>query len=238
VNTPFLAPALCRLLLPALLSPLLFSGCAPTTTAGPSAALKQQFAQMQRQQQQQAEQIRALQEQLAQLQPEAAEFSITAQPEPPRQLPAIDSLRPSTEEVVIPAAISPELSALAGSAASYLEAFSSLAAGHYAEAENGFSQFLSSYPDHQYRPNARYWLANAQLSQGKLQLASSNLRQLLIDREGQQRAPAALVLLARVYQQQNLPEEADEVLEQLRSRYPESSEAQQLFNIAEPQQQL
>jgi len=227
VNTPFLAPALCRLLLPALLSLLLFSGCAPTTTAGPSAALKQQFAQMQRQQQQQAEQIRALQEQLAQL-----------QPEPPRQLPAIDSLRPSTEEVVIPAAISPELSALAGSAASYLEAFSSLAAGHYAEAENGFSQFLSSYPDHQYRPNARYWLANAQLSQGKLQLASSNLRQLLIDREGQQRAPAALVLLARVYQQQNLPEEADEVLEQLRSRYPESSEAQQLFNIAEPQQQL
>ena len=233
-----MAPALCRLLLPALLSPVLFSGCTPTTTAGPSAALKQQFAQMQQQQQQQAEQIRALQEQLAKLQPQAAGLTTTAQPEQARQLPSIPPLRPSAEEEVIPAAISPELSALAGSAASYLQAFSSLAAGNYAEAEQGFGQFLSSYPAHQYSPNARYWLANAQLSQGKLQLASSNLRQLLIDRDGQQRAPAALVLLARVYQQQNLPEEAEEVLEQLRSRYPESSEAQHLFNNAEPQQQL
>jgi tol-pal system protein YbgF len=237
VSTTLKAPALRQLLLLALLSPLLLIGCTPTAT-GPSAALKQQFAQMQRQQRQQAEQIRALQEQLAQLQPEDADFTITAKTEQTRPLPSIDTLRPSAEEAVIPTAISPELSALAGSAVSYLQAFSSLAAGSYAEAENGFNQFLNSYPDHQYSPNARYWLANAQLSQGKLQLASSNLRQLLVDREGQQRVPAALVLLARVYQQQNLPNEADEVLEQLRSRYPESSEAQQLFNNAEPQQQL
>ncbi len=237
MSTTLKAPALRQLLLLALLSPLLFSGCTQTAT-GPSAALKQQFAQMQRQQQQQAEQIRALQEQLAQLQPEAADLTSMAKTEQTRQLPSIDTLRPSAEKAVIPAAASQELSTLADSAASYLQAFSSLAAGRYAEAENGFNQFLNSYSGHQYSPNARYWLANAQLSQGKLQLASSNLSQLLIDREGQQRAPAALVLMARIYQQLDLPDEADEVLEQLRSRYPESSEAQQLFNNAEPQQQL
>ncbi len=203
---------------------LLLSACAPTVS-GPSAALRQQFAQMQQQQQQQAEQLEALQQQLAQWQ---------------QQTPgsvAVQNPRGSSTMAMaeIPADISREVSALADSASSYLAAFSSLAAGRYSVAENGFNNFLKRYPQHQYSSNARYWLASAQLSQGKLQQASSNLRQVVVDVNQQGKIPAALVLLAKVYQQQHLNNEADEVLEQLRSRYPESSEAQLFFQNTEPQ---
>jgi tol-pal system protein YbgF len=213
---------------------MLLSACTPTA-AGPSAALKQQFAQMQQQQQQQAEQLKVLQQQLEQLlqSPDPIAFSNTAQQQKP-----VETGMVTGQPITIPAAISQEVSALADSASSYLAAFSNQAAGRYAVAETGFSNFLQEYPEHQYTPNARYWLANAQMSQGKLQLASSNLRQVIIEIDNQQKAPAALVLLAKIYQQQQLNNEADEVLDQLRRRYPESSEAQQFPQDTEPQQPL
>lgn len=214
IKTFCAVPAIWRFLfLPGSL--LLLSSCAPTA-AGPSAALKQQFAQMQQQQQQQAEQLEMLQQQLAQLQQQTP-GSVVA------QKPRGSS---TTTMAVIPAEISQEVSALADSAANYLAAFSNLAAGRYAVAETGFNNFLNYYPEHQYSSNARYWLASAQLSQGKLPQAASNLRQLVVDVNRPERIPAALVLLAKVYRQQHLNNEADEVLDQLRSRYPESREAQ------------
>lgn len=214
---------------------LLLSACTPTA-AGPSAALKQQFAQIQQQQQQQAEQLNVLQQQLDQLlqqTPGSVPTSFLSQSSQHENSKMIVN-QPAT----IPAAISQEVSALADSASNYLAAFSNLAAGRYGIAETGFNNFLTEYPEHQYTSNARYWLASAQLSQGKLQLASSNLRQVIVDLNSQERAPAALVLLAKVYQQQQLNNEADEVLEQLRIHYPDSSEAQQFLQEVEPQQPL
>lgn len=196
----------------------LLSACLPTTTpSGPSAALKQQFDQMQQQQRQQAEQIQALQQQLAQL-----------RPSPTSSVPAV-AKQTAAKPFAIPAAISEEITALADSASTYLAAFSSLAAGRYLAAETGFSGFISKYPEHQYTPNARYWLASALWAQNKLQAAASNLRQVIVDNNGQERAPAALLLLAKIYRQQQFNNEADEVLEQLRRRYPESTEAQQFY---------
>jgi len=226
IPAPYRLPAICCSLFLFGALPLL-SSCTPTAT-GPSTALKQQFAQMQQQQEQQAEEINRLQQQIEQL-----------LGQPSGSLPTSE-LTPAatTQPVTIPAAISEEISALADSASSYLAAFSNLAVARYPAAENGFANFINEYPEHQYSTNARYWLANAQFSQGKLQQASSNLRQVVIDPNGQERAPAALVLLAKIYQQQQMLSEADEVLEQLRSRYPESSEAQQFFQVTELEQQL
>jgi len=130
---------------------------------------------------------------------------------------------------------SQEISALTASASSYLAAFTELASGHYASAETGFQNFLQEFPEHQYTTNARFWLADAQSAQGKLQLAESNLRQILSDPRGQVKAPAALLKLARIYRQQGLEPQADETLEQLRSTYPDSPEAQQ-FSRSEPLQ--
>lgn len=208
---------------------LFLTACAPPA-AGPSAALRQQFAQIQQQQQQQAIQLEQLQQQLAALQ---QQLSPTSAPLIAKQEPL--STRPQqlkTDQTKISAAITTPALGPAASTANYLAAFSNLAAGRYQIAEAGFDAFLRQYPQHQYSNNARYWLANAQLSQGKVQSAASNLRQVIVDQTSPDRAPAALALLARIYQQQQASAEAEEVLEQLRQRYPDSKEAQQLFNSA------
>lgn len=214
---------------------LLLNACVPAQgPGGPSTALKQQFAQMQQQQRQQAEQIQVLQQQLERLMQHPLE-SVTSTDTAQWQPPAAATFN-SPESVAMPAAVNQELSALADSASNYLAAFSNLAAGRYKLAESGFDSFLKQYPNHQYTANARYWLASAQLSQDKLQAASANLRQVVNDINGQAKAPAALVLLAKIYRRQHLNNEAEDILEQLRSRYPESTEAQQFYRSDEPKQ--
>ncbi|SHI90656.1 tol-pal system protein YbgF [Malonomonas rubra DSM 5091] len=216
------------LTLSALACLFLLNACTATTTAGPSAALKQQFLQIQQEQRQQAQLLANLQQQMAELQQQL--LGAPAQP----QLGAEESFAttsqsmPQPQTTVVPAEIKQEIAGLADSAASYLAAFSSLAAGRYAVAENGFNNFLNSYPQHQYSANARYWLASAQLSQGKLNLAATNLRQVIVSANGQDRAPGAMLLLAKLYRQQQQTEAADELLEQLRDRFPNSAETQQL----------
>ena len=212
---------------PLLLSSLLLlSACTPSlTTRELSPSLQQQLARLQQQQSEQAQLIKILQQQI--LQPQATETT---------QRPSASAIATGKPlPITIPAEVTREINALTDSAASYLAAFSELAAGHYAAAEAGFSSFSNKYPQHQYAPNARYWLASAQLPQGKLAAAASNLRQIITDSKGQQRAPAALAMLAKIYRQQRLDDDADDVLEQLRSRYPESSEAQQIYRSDDPQ---
>jgi len=202
----------------------LLNACAPTMSVDPPTALKQQFAQIQQQQTQQAEQIKVLQEQIGQLLQQN-----TVATTPPVNGQQIEQ----TLAVTIPASMGQELSELADSATSYLEAFSNLAAGRNAIAEAGFSNFLAKYPDHQYSPNARYWLASAQFSQGKLVQARENLLQVSADLNDQQRAPAALAMLVKIYRQQQLPKEAENTLAQLRNRYPDSREVQQFSQTTE-----
>ena len=207
----------------------MLSACAPAPSVS-SPALRQQLATIMQQQQQQAEQLMVLQEQLTLLQQQlstgsTASVTVAPSPEP----------SPSDDTPKIPAFVNTEISNLADSASTYLAAFSDLAAGRVAAAEAGFSHFLNQYPEHQYSPNARYWLANAQAAQDNLPAAMSNLRRILVDDNGQEKAPAALVLLAQLYRQQNLPTEADDVLEQLRSHYPDSPEAQHFHQSDELQ---
>ncbi len=211
---------------------LLLSACAPAPT-GPSTALRQQFKTIIQQQQQQAEQLQALQAQLAQLQGQiGSNTAAGTQPEPVAEPARVPDAVIATPK--IPIYVKTEISDLADSAATYLAAFSNLAAGRFAPAEAGFDLFLREYPEHQYTPNARYWLANAQAAQNNLQAAMSNLRRIIVAGDGQQKAPAALVLLAQLYRRQDLPTEADDVLEQLRSRYPDSPEAQHFYQSDEP----
>ena len=180
------------------------------------------------QQQQQAEQLLALQQQLSLVQQQMAGGA-------PLTTPGLAPTEPATQPetgdtaVMIPAYVNTEISDLADSASTYLSAFSSLAAGRYALAEAGFNQFLYAYPHHQYSANARYWLASAQAAQNKLPAAMTNLQQITSDINGQDKAPAALALLAQLYRKQENYTEADDALEQLRSNYPDSPEAQHFY---------
>lgn len=218
----------------------LLTSCAPAATGlAPSGTLKNQLDEIREQQQQQTVAIQQLQQQLAQLKQQLGSEKIPltqgqnyAEPMAQEKIPPAGEaagLAPPTQF-----SVSQEVSTVAASASSYLAAFSNLAAGRWLAAETGFQEFLNDFGSHQYAPNARYWLANAQLSQGKTDLAMANLHQIIVDPNGQKKAPAALIQLAQIYRQQGSQTEADDALEQLRNHYPESQEAQQLYRSKEP----
>lgn len=225
-------------LIPILGLGLLLSSCAPTTGIAPSGALKQQLHEIKQQQQEQATQLQQLQRQISQLQQQLTAENLVSAPvqdniESPQQsgatIPIITV--PESQSQIIP---NQQAVKIAASASSYLAAFSNLAAGNFAAAEMGFQEFLRDFPDHQYSPNARYWLASAQLSQDKTNLAINNLQLIISDPNGQKKKPAALMQLAQIYQQRGLQIQADNVLEQLRNNYPESPEAQHFYRSTEP----
>jgi tol-pal system protein YbgF len=211
---------------------LLLSSCAPTTGLAPSGALKQQLQEIKQQQKQQATQLQQLQQKISQLQQQlAGENQVTAQIQ--NNIEPAQQSGSTTPMIATPGISNQEAVTIAASASSYLAAFSNLAAGNYAAAETGFKNFLRDFPDHQYTPNARYWLAKAQLEQKKTNQAINNLQQIIADPNGQKKSPAALLQLAQIYQQQGLQIQADNILKQLRTNYPESPEAQHLYRSAD-----
>lgn len=218
---------------------LLLSSCAPTPGLAPSGALKEQLYAIKQQQQEQTLQLQQLQQQLSQLQQRLA-IDQTTSTAPQDNQETLEPLEPlAYQTLALPKIrnqlpLNQEVVNIAASASSYLAAFSSLAGGRMLSAEAGFEQFIRDFPAHQYSPNARYWLASAQWSQGKINPAIANLRQIIIDPNAQTKAPAALTQLAQIYRQQGLLIQADNILEQLRNHYPESPEAQQIYRGEEP----
>lgn len=221
------------LLIPALQSTgliatlLLLSSCAPTPAVTPSVALKDELQQIRQQQQDQAEQLQLLTRQMALFQQAIGIEGIKLTETDPLEALIFEPAKPSEEDYFAPREIprielGPEVSA-------YLAAFSHLAGGRPEVAEGEFERFLSEFPDHQHAPNARFWLAHAQAALEKTDLATSNLRRIIIDPHAQFKAPAAMMQLAIIYRQQGLNRQADDIVEQLRISYPDSPEAQQLL---------
>ena len=219
---------------------LLQTSCTPAPSVAPSYALKQQLQQLKQQQQEQAQQLQQLQQQLASLQQQPGSVPPPAATGLNGQHDAASTELPSSQPAHTPIMTPPpgagEASEVAASASTYLSAFSNLAMGRYAVAESGFAAFLSSYPDHQYAPNARFWLANAQTAQNKTALAVANLKQIVASPQGQDKAPAAMLQLIRIYRQTGLTRQAEETIEQLRTSYPDSPEAQQFIQSDAPAQ--
>lgn len=205
------------------------TACAPPQAT--DAQLRSQLSQMQNEQQQLLEQLGELQEELTELRRQQSRPEPTAAvPEPQvseevGEEPTAGISTPATD--VIPV--------LAESATLYLEAFSALALGRYQQAAISFEDFLSRYAEHEYAPNARYWLAETQLARGMQQQAEANLLLVGNSDNSSGKAPAALGRLVELYRQQNKQEQADTILQKLSSRFPGSREAQ-LFNRGETPQ--
>lgn len=210
--------------LPLILSSLLLlfltavlSSCAPTPGGAPSPALREQLQQLKTQQQQHDEQLRIMQQQLSQIE-KALGIEPTVESTVPAHFPEGTVPQPSYTQR--PEFQTPETTA-------YLTAFNHLAGARYAAAEAGFASFLNQYPNHQQAPDARFRLADAQISQGKYDLAASHLRQIITDPNAQSRTPAAMLQLVQLYRQQGRTAESQAMLQQLRERYPTSPEAQE-----------
>jgi len=217
-----------RWLLPAtsLLLFALLAACAPAPVGDQSSEL----TRLREQQLQQQQTMLALQQQLAELQQQLATT------EPPAGEAVSTQLTPDAEPPTEPSrnATLADLEDFSMAAGSYLDAFSSLAMGRYQQARDGFENFLRNYDAHRYAANARFWLAESQIALGLLQQAENNLIAISTDQH-RQTAPAALLRLAQLYQQQSLSEQAEDILHQLRTRFPESREAQHFNRSNQPQ---
>lgn len=217
----------------ALLLTGLLAACTPPSPLDPT--LDSKLTRLQQQQQQQQQVLVQLQQQLEQLQqqltnppPIAASLETETVPASPEPLGEQKSEGRITAEAG-------ELALMIEAAGLYLEAFSSLSMGRYEQAGNGFSDFLSRYADHRQANNARYWLAETEIARGLQQQALNNLLQVANDTRQTGKAPAALARLAEIYQQQNMQQQAETILHQLRSRFPQSREAQ-LYNRSDQAQ--
>lgn len=215
---------------------LLLNGCVQSTAQISSSVATTQLKQLQKQQRQNTTQLNSLQQQIEQLQQQLIDNKIivAGTSSPKKESPVSANSSQQYEAVINYHQDDGEAAGIAASAASYLAAFSHLAADRPLKAETGFEAFLKSFPNHQYTPNARYWLANAQLSQGKTEQAQVNLQQLATDPKAKAKVPAALLQLAEIYRQDGKLSQANNVLEQLRNHYPDSPEAQQFYQSTEP----
>lgn len=197
---------------------LTLSGCAPPPA---TSDLQQKIDGLLDVQKAQAEELAALKHQLAQLGQEV--------PTPVPDEPSAIAPPPSTAETTpVLTAAAADIDAMSKSASLYLASFAAMATGRMAEAEAGFRDFTQRYPDHAYRANANYWLAEALFALQQPQQAETLLLDIIDSPQQQEKAPAAMARLVRYYRKSGAADNATALLRLLSTRYPESPELKRL----------
>ena len=104
--------------------------------------------------------------------------------------------------------------------AAYDRAFRALRETRYADAAEGFSDFLDEYPDSGYAPNALYWLAETYYVTRDFDTALSFFRQLLDQYPASNKEGDALLKIGFSHYELQQWSEARAALEQVRSENP------------------
>ncbi len=153
------------------------------------------------------------------------------------QQQALDELRrtPSTENGTLPRQMTarptaPAVPTAPAATGLYLQAFGDFAAGHFPQAVEGFNRFLQAFPDSDYAGNAQYWLAESYFNQQQYSRAAEEFATAAERYPNSAKAPEALLKLSETARKLGDTQRAGRSLQQLRSRYPESSAARSLPN--------
>ncbi len=107
----------------------------------------------------------------------------------------------------------------------YLQAFSDYAAGRFAPAIQGFETFLRLHASSDYAGNAQYWLGECYYSQQQYARAVEEFQRTVERYPQGSKTPDALLKMSSALNQLNQPGKAQEALQVLRSRYPDSPAA-------------
>lgn len=207
---------------------LLLAGCAPPP-AGTD--LQRKIDELLQVQQAQAAELAALKEQLASRDTNMVPpVGKSAEPTP------VETAPPTSTETAIslPAVAAEDIAEMSRSASLYLASFAAIATGRMADAEAGFRDFITRYPDHEYVGNAKYWLAEALFALQRPRHAETLLLDIIDNPQQENKAPAAMARLVRYYRESGADNNANAMLELLNSRYPESPEIQRLQQGKEP----
>jgi len=104
--------------------------------------------------------------------------------------------------------------------AAYESAFRALRETRYADAAEGFLQFLETYPESPYAPNALYWLAEAYYVTRDFETALDYFNELLDRFPESSKQGDALLKIGFSHYEMERWNEARAALEQVRSQYP------------------
>ncbi len=107
--------------------------------------------------------------------------------------------------------------------AAYDRAFRALRETRYADAAEGFSEFLDEYPDSAYAPNALYWLAETYYVTRDFETALNFFSQLLDQYPDSNKEGDALLKIGFSYYELQQWSEARAALEQVRSQHPDTT---------------
>lgn len=103
--------------------------------------------------------------------------------------------------------------------AAYDEAFRALRELRYADAAEGFDEFLRRYPDSSYAPNAQYWLGEAYYVNRDFETALSTFQTLLSRYPGSSKEGDALLKIGFSHYELEQWPDARAALEQVRSQH-------------------
>jgi len=108
----------------------------------------------------------------------------------------------------------------AGNAAqAYDQAFGFLQQSNYADAENAFRNFLTTYPTHPLAANAQYWLGETYFAQTQYSLAAKTFAKAFQDYPKGQKAPDALLKLSMTLDKMGKKDDACLTLKELTKRF-------------------
>lgn len=131
----------------------------------------------------------------------------TAQPEPPPGTPTAPTFDPADEQ------------------RAYQAAFDLLKAGRYEQATQSFNEFLQTFPNGEHSDNAQYWLAEAYYVERKFEPALEQFKSLVETRPASQKLTHALLKIGYINDELGRRAEAERVLNDLITRFPQSTAA-------------
>lgn len=111
-------------------------------------------------------------------------------------------------------------SANADERSAYANAFDALKSGDYAESARRFRDFLSTFPNGQYAPNAMYWLGESYYVTQNYAMAGEQFQGLLDRYPNHDKAPGALLKLGLANYGLKQYDDAEIILREVLRRYP------------------
>lgn len=116
----------------------------------------------------------------------------------------------------------------------YETAFADFQNNDYPKAVSGFRRVLKFYPDGQFNANARHWMSQSFLNSKQYAEAADMARQILSLHAGSDKAPDAMLTLARAQQNLAQKEESRATLEALISAHPTTLAADRARQMLSP----
>ncbi len=211
----------------------LLASCAPPPRGMQSGNLPHDMSRLQETLDRQEQELQSVSRQLAELQNQQQ-----AQAQQINQL----MRGPLTAEGAYPTAALPRTAETTAAQAQgdgsptevYLQAFGDYASGRYQSALHGFEAFLRRFPNNSYASNAQFWLADCYFNQQQYPMAIREFERVINEYSGAPKSPEALYKIAIAQLQLGATDAARQAIDTLNQRYPKSPATQKAQELVIP----